>query len=281
MVGIAVSIGLFLVAYLMKTLPIALIVFLSVVGGLLFVIGMLGLTGVWNRLFGKTSSSSNTNTQELKLIYNLKTGVIGAVAIEQAQRTGKISPIERIEHAKRPSTISSVLWIGFFSGWIIVGLAGIGSWIFAKTPTHFTLSSTLAPLFLLAVSIYILVDIFRIRRKYYRINRSSTVKDADFIIDGNINYILDICHRNLLTMNATERKKKSPNLFKAQLGKSKVTIEVMQTKDHRVNVYVVSDAHYWTARYDDGNNNQNNINTFTKLLYHSIWESTMGQTRIV
>lgn len=241
-VAISLGIILFGIGERMKTLPDIVTAVLFVCGGILLIIGILGLTGAWNKLVSR---------------------------LKHQPKMAKISPIERIEHDKKPSTISSYFAVLFFSACLILGLLVIITWVFVQAPKQISMFSMLNPIFFLIAPIYVLVDMFVIRRKYYRLNRSSVVKDADFAIDGNANYIFDNCRRILLTMNATITRAKPLKLIKAHLGKATIVVEIKRRKDSRINVYIISDVLCWIAKRDDGSN-QNNIDAFIKLLYEAI-----------
>lgn len=240
LVAIALAIILVQVGELMLTLPEIVSVLLLIGGVILLIIGILGLTGTWNKLISKSE--------------------------HRQPKIPKISPIERIEHGKKPSVILSYLWIMFFSLVIILGSANIYGW-FAKT-TNFDISKgILIPISIIS-SMYCLMDMFVIRRKYYKLSRSNVVSDMDFIVDGNINKIFDDCRRIILTMIPTNIRAKPPKLLKAHLAESKIIVEISHRRDSRVNVYVVSDAFCVTTRHDNGDN-QKNIDTFMKLFYQS------------
>ena len=245
LVAIAIAFILSQIGDIMIHLPMAIRALVLSFSGILLLIGILGLFGVWNKLFHKNSKTIPTPI---------------------------ISPIEQIKHDKRPSTILSLFWVLFFCLLLAGGVWQVYLWWIGKIPIHLNLSTILFPFAFLLFPIYALVDIFVIRRKYYRLDKSSLVKDADFILDGNTNNIFDNCRRILLEMNITKLKRKSPNLLKAQLGKSRIVVKITQRKDLKVNIYIFSDVIWWIERHDYGSN-QKNIDTFTKLLYSSTYRS--------
>ena len=275
-VAIAVGISLFGIGERVKTLPDAITTLLFIVGGILFIVGMLGFTGIWDKLFGKniktTSSSTKTIPQEIKFFYNPKNNTISAVAIEQTQKLekGNLFPIKQIKHDKRPSVWASLFWVLLFSFILFASLQQIYLWVSREMPIQLNLSTIMFPIIFL-FPLYALIEMFYTKRKYYRLNRSSKVKDADFVVDGNINNIFDNCRRIFLAMNTTDIRMKPLKLLKARHEQSKIIVEIRRRHDLKISVYVVSDAlHIWDRH--DGDSNQKNIDTFTKLIYHSIWE---------
>ncbi len=225
----------------MKQPPIAFTVLVYTAIGILIIYMVLGVTGILDKLLSKLKHQPKPNTL----------------------------PIVKIPHGKRPSKFWSLFWILFFWAILVIGLRTIDFWISGKVPFQPNISNVLFPFFFILAPSYVLVDMLIISRKYYRFTKSNTVKDADFAIVGDINNIYGNCRRIIRSMSDNAQlTKESPNLLKAKIGDSKITVEIKPMKDLRVNVYVVSDVFSILARHDNGNN-QNNIKTFTDLLYLS------------
>lgn len=225
----------------MKTLPDFVTNIFLALGIILLVIGILGLTGIWD-----------------KLVKRLKT----------QPATSRLSPIEHVEHGKRPLTVLSLFWVLFFSLLLTVGLWIAYLWGTRMLPVELSISTIVVPVVYIILPTYNLADIFFMKRKYFRLTHSSAIKDADFVVDGNASRIFDDCRRILLAMNTTIIKAKPLKLLKARLGKSKITVEIKHRKDLKVNVYVASDTPL-IGKYD-GINNQENIDAFTNMLYQSM-----------
>jgi hypothetical protein len=244
MLSIASGIFLFWVREIVKPLPEWVMDALLVLSILFFIIGFGGLFGLWNkvvRLIHKPNKISQKTT---------------------------ILPIQQIQHGKKPSLIISYCWLLYFSLFLFVGLILIYSWSFGYNPFIITPSTFAGIVLYIIAPIYILLDMWVIRRKYYRLTKSSVSKDADFITSGDYNVIRDNCRRILHAMSGN-RIDRPTAYFKTNIGKSKVIVHVKRKKNSRVNVYVVSDAHWITVRHDDGSN-QKNIDIFTQMLYRSI-----------
>ena len=179
------------------------------------------------------------------------------------KKIGKILPIEQIKHDKRPSTIISIIGVAYF-----LFIISLGVWYLIQAKhIHFNYSLIFFFALFFIYPIYALTDLVYIRRKYSRMTKSSTVKDADFAIVGDINYVHNVCLSILRSMNGDmPLQRDSLNLLKTTIKGSKIVVEIKHMKDTRVNVYITSDALCIFTKRDNGNN-QNNIKNFTDLLY--------------
>lgn len=180
-------------------------------------------------------------------------------------KLGSALPIQKINHGKRPPTFLSLVWVIYMLIILAIGLYFLHS---SKSAIRFNGSLVLFAVLFLFFPIYVLLDIFVISKKYYRFNRSAVVKDADFVIDGNINYIYDNYRRLLNSMIAPNTKltEQFHHLIKGYTLDSKIIIEIKHKKN-LVNVYLISDDK-WIMATQDNESIQNNLNKLIDLLYH-------------
>lgn len=112
--------------------------------------------------------------------------------------------------------------------------------------------------------IWLLIEPFTLDRKYYKSGRSATAMDGTYVINGDITDVFNRCFSILETMKAKIIKKNTPSLVKARIDKSNISVEVGQ-KDDKVQVYIISDAHWVTVKIGRGRN-QRLIDEFQKHL---------------
>ncbi len=110
--------------------------------------------------------------------------------------------------------------------------------------------------------LWLLLEPFTFDRKYYKSGRSATAIDVTFVVSGDITDVFNRCFNILETMKAKIIRKNTPNLIKAHLDKSNISVEVSPSDDN-VKVYVVSDATWVTVKVGKGRN-QRIIDKFQK-----------------
>ena len=185
------------------------------------------------------------------------------LVIEHSQTsTSDVLHIERLEPSNRPPfwfvligmlAFLVLLAFGIFQTYLVV--SGI---VVAKLNLEWIVFYLLFGVF----PIWILLDILVFDRKHYKSGRSATAIDATFIVKGDITDVFNRCSNILETMEPNIIRKDTPNLIKAHLNKSRISIEV-SPQDDNVKVYVLSDATWVTVKAGKGRN-QRIIDEFQK-----------------
>jgi len=101
--------------------------------------------------------------------------------------------------------------------------------------------------------------------KYYKQGRSHVTKEARITVTNDADAVFDACYRVLDSMQATIRIMERPNLLKAKVKDSMITITIIEIEGSKVRVYVLSDSKWLTVRWDGGAN-QRNIDNFLREL---------------
>jgi hypothetical protein len=117
----------------------------------------------------------------------------------------------------------------------------------------------------LVFPLYILIDYFYTQPRYNRRGRSHVAKEAIVTVAGDVDVVFDACYRVLDSMQAAMIILERPNLFRAKVRNSVMTIVIRQIEGSKVRVYVVSDSKWLTVKWDMGAN-QKNVDDFLREL---------------
>jgi len=123
----------------------------------------------------------------------------------------------------------------------------------------------LFPVVFIGLPLYIIVDYFHTKSKYYKLGRSRVAKEARITIANDADTVFDACYRALDSMQAAIRIMEKPNLLRANIRNSVMTITIIQIEGSKVRVYILSDSKWLTIKWDGGAN-QRNIDNFLQEL---------------
>ena len=102
LVAIGIALILFLVEYIMKTLPLWLMVFIFTLGGLLLIVGILGLFGVWEKINKRTKTKRFLNINTVVIIVLLAIVLsYGGYHLIKATEQISITPQEILDNIKK------------------------------------------------------------------------------------------------------------------------------------------------------------------------------------
>lgn len=198
----------------------------------------------------------------------------GYVNRRKAERNTSYSPaversivlkIQQREPSKRPPAILSIVLIICSFLLLAFGAWAIYLWVAGKVAVRVDIWMILFFVIFLAFPLYSLVDHFIMQPRFYRLGRSIVAKEAKVVLDGDANTAFDSCHRALDAMKATIIKMNKPNMLKARLGKSLITIQIKHRKGSKVRANILCDSQWLTVKFDAGAN-QRYINTFLNEL---------------
>jgi uncharacterized membrane protein len=182
-----------------------------------------------------------------------------------AKRIDNILKIVQKEPSRRPpviltglGTICSLFILGF-------GILGIYLMIIGKITLRIDMSLILFISLFIILPIWFLVDNLFIQRRYNKLGRSMVAKEAEIILDCDAITAFNYCSKVLDTMRVTIIKKNRPNLLKANLGKSVITVDILGRKGPKARIHILSDSQWLTVKFDAGAN-QRNIDNFLKEL---------------
>jgi hypothetical protein len=117
----------------------------------------------------------------------------------------------------------------------------------------------------LGFPLFVVIDYFHVQPKYYRRGRSHVAKEAIVTVANDADTVFDACYRVLNSMQAAIIILERPNLFKAKVRNSVMTIVIRQIEESKVSVHTVSDSKWLTVRWDLGGN-QKNVDDFLREL---------------
>lgn len=189
----------------------------------------------------------------------------GDTSYAPATGRGSILRIEQREPSNRPPAVLSIVLITCTLFMLTLGVWVIYLWVVGKVAVRIDISTIFFFVLFLAFPIWVLVDNFVIQRRFYRLGRSMVAKEAEVVFEGNANIAFDACRRALDAMKVPIIKMNKPNLLKARLGKSVITVEIRHRKGSKVRVHILSDSQWLTVKFDVGAN-QRNIDTFLNEL---------------
>lgn len=180
-------------------------------------------------------------------------------------RTISLLKIEQRELSNRPPVSLSLIPLIYsflmlaFGGWVIY------MWIARIIELQMDFWLVLFLGVFIVLPLYIIVDYFRTDRKYYKLGRSRVAKEARVTVANDVDTVFDACYRVLDSMQAAISILEKPNLLKAKIRNSVMTITIIQIEGSRVRVYVLSDSKWLTIKWDRGAN-QRNIDNFLQEL---------------
>jgi hypothetical protein len=177
--------------------------------------------------------------------------------------------IEQRELSRRPPVILSI--ISLISACILLAFGVLIMYIWISGTVEFRMDISTFFFFLLFIGLplFIIIDTIRddlfIQPKYYKLGRSHVAKEAKVTVVNDADTVFDACYRVLRSMQATIRIMEKPRLLEAKIKDSVMTIKLRRIKGSKVQIYILSDNKWFTAKFDAGVN-QRNVDSFLQEL---------------
>ena len=180
-------------------------------------------------------------------------------------KTVSLLKIEQHEPRRHPPVILPIITIIPASILLAFGIWVIYTWIARRLEFQIDPESVLLLLLFIGLPLYVIIDHFFIQRKYDKLGRSSVAKEARVNVANDVDTVFDACYRALDSMQASIRIIEKPNLLKASIRNSVMTITIIQIEGSKVRVYIQSDSKWLTVKWDGGAN-QRNVDSFLREL---------------
>jgi hypothetical protein len=193
-----------------------------------------------------------------------KKGVRDSGRTAQA-RTITLLRIDQSEPGRRPPIVLLIMTLIPACVLLIFGGCAIFAWITGNIEVHFDLLTILFLVAFIGLPLFVIIDNFVTQPKYYRLGRSHVAKEAIVTVAGHVDVVFDACYRALDSVQAVITILERPNLLKAKVRNSVMTVVTRQIEDSKVSVYVVSDSRWLTVKWDGGAN-QRNVDEFLREL---------------
>jgi len=180
-------------------------------------------------------------------------------------KTVTLLKVEQREPSRRPPVILLVLTLVPASILLTFGVWAIYTWITGRIEVHMDSWTVLFLVMFIGLPLFIMIDNFFTLPKQYKRGRSHVAKEAMVTVANDIDTVFDACYRVLDSMQATITVLEKPNLLKAKLRNSVMTIKIRRIKGSKVQIYILSDSRWLTVKWDAGDN-QRNIDRFLREL---------------
>lgn len=225
-------------------MPTDLAIFLSLLSPVLVAIISQAINAFGNVRYTKPAQNHNSTAQT---------------------RTISLQKIEQREPSRRPP--ASLLLIPLIFSYLMLafGIWAIYMWIAGIAKFQIDFVTVLVFVGFIGIPLWIISDHFFIQPKYYKRGRSHVAKEARVTVANDADTVFDACYRALDSMQAAIRIMEKPNLLKANIRNSMMTITIIQIEGSRVRVYILSDSKWLTVKWDAGAN-QRNIDSFLQEL---------------
>lgn len=186
-----------------------------------------------------------------------QTGIEGLLKIEQRERS------------RRPPVILSIVSLISACVLLAFGVLVMYIWISGTVEFRMDLSTFLFFLLFIGLPLFIIIDTIRddlfIQPKYYKLGRSHVAKEARVTVANDADTVFDACYRVLRSMQATIRIMEKPRLLKANIKNSVIIVRIRRIRGSKVQIYILSDSKWFTAKFDAGVN-QRNVDSFLQEL---------------
>jgi hypothetical protein len=189
-------------------------------------------------------------------------------AVRHNGRTDQIKTVSLLkieQHSRHPPVILLIITIVPALILLAFGIWVIYTWVARRLEFQIDPESILLLLLFIGLPLYVIIDHFFIQRKYDKLGRSSVAKEARVNVENDVDTVFDACYRALDSMQASIRIMEKPNLLKASIRNSVMTITIIQIEGSKVRVYIQSDSKWLTVKWDGGAN-QRNVDSFLRVL---------------
>lgn len=172
-------------------------------------------------------------------------------------RTIRLQKIEQREPSRHPPKPVSLIPLICAFLLLAYGILGTYVWIVGIAEFQMGLWAVLFFVGFIGLPLWIIRDHFLVQPKYDKRGRSHVAKEARVTVANDVDTVFDACHRALDSMQAAIRIMEKPNLLKANIRNSMMTITIIQAEGSKARVYALSDSKWLTVRWDSGANQRN------------------------
>jgi len=165
-----------------------------------------------------------------------------------------VKKLKQQEPSNKPPFILSIILL--ISSFIFLAFAGFSIWQWAsgRTPFGFDLTILLFSLLFVIFPFYVIADTLFIEPKRFKLGRSLVAKEANIVVDLDIDLVFDRCLNALAAINANVISLDRPKNVLALIDKSRFRISLKPTKEHTTKANMICDAQWLTVKFDAGAN---------------------------